>query len=130
MNELDKLMAQYPQIDFQFKCPPLGLDGLTVGNRIIINKNLSEEEKLECMYEELGHVFTTAGDIADYSADHITHDELKARKWGMRHYVPKEKMDKIAKKQFETDDEAAADLGVQTDYLHEVGLMYGFGYKW
>lgn len=130
MSELEALMAQYPQIEFVFGGTPYGLDGLNIGNRVIINSELSEQEQLQWLYEELGHIATTVGDISDYHHGTNSHDETVARHWGMRRHVPKEKIDKLTHEEFETDDEAAADLGVQTDYLHEVGKLYGLLYKW
>lgn len=129
MDELDKVMAQYPQLNIIFDKTPFGLDGLNIGNKIIINSELSREEQLQWLYEELGHIATTVGDITDYGKLDNMYEENVARHWGMRHLIPKEKLDKLAKHQFETDDEVADDLGVQTNYLHEAGIMYGLHYK-
>lgn len=129
MDDIDKLIAQYPQYTFEFEPMPCHLKGLMIGNQITIDSNLSKEEQLQWMYEELGHIATTVGDITDYKKAGNMSDENVARHWGMRHLIPKEKLDKLVKHQFETDDEVADDLGVQTNYLHEAGIMYGFHYK-
>ena len=58
-------------------------DGRICGNRIAIKKDLSEEEKTCVLAEELGHYFTTSGNILDQSYNKVLNrrQELRARRW-------------------------------------------------
>lgn len=53
--------------------------GRIKGNRIAINKNLSETEKKCVMAEELGHYYTGTGDILDQSSVFNRKQELHGR---------------------------------------------------
>mgnify|MGYP000410750019 FL=1 len=51
------------------------------------------------------------------------------RSWGMSHCVPRKELERISKSNVDNDYEVADELGIQVDYLHTVGLMYGLRYK-
>lgn len=51
------------------------------GNRIAIKKNISLKEKNCTLAEELGHHYTTVGNILDQSCVSDIKQELKARAW-------------------------------------------------
>lgn len=55
--------------------------GRIKGNRIAIQKELSETEKKCVLAEELGHHYTTSGDILDQSIVENRKQELLARTW-------------------------------------------------
>lgn len=129
MEDIDKLMSDYPQFDYQYEQMPEGIEGLNIGNEIIINSQISKEEQLQWLYEEIGHALISEGDITDYGNRNNMHQEHEARIWGMKHHIPFERLADIPEDEYENDYEAARDLGVQVDYLHTVGLMYGFRYK-
>ncbi|GAX07182.1 hypothetical protein IWT25_02530 [Secundilactobacillus pentosiphilus] len=130
MTDIEQLMARYPQFEYQFKhSMPDGLKGLTINDKIIISADLSDCEKLQWLYEEIGHALTSAGDITDYHAGSNCQQEKRARKWGMEHHIPYKEIMKYKKDSYETDYDIANDLGVQIDYLHTVGFMYGLKYK-
>ncbi|WP_040328560.1 ImmA/IrrE family metallo-endopeptidase [Clostridium ihumii] len=59
-----------------------GKSGFYFDNVILINKNLTDKEKVCIMYEELGHHFTTYGDISDQRKIENRKKELLARRWG------------------------------------------------
>lgn len=54
---------------------------------IAINKKLSNTEKACVLCEELGHYYTSHGDILDQSNINSRKQELKARKWGYERLV-------------------------------------------
>ncbi|BDR86085.1 ImmA/IrrE family metallo-endopeptidase [Clostridium tetani] len=57
-------------------------DGLCYGNRIAINKNLTTNKEKRCILaEELGHFYTTVGDITDQSNIVNLKQEVRARRW-------------------------------------------------
>lgn len=129
MNNIDRLMAQYPQFDYRFMNTPDGLGGLTINDKIIIDKKLPFDEQLQWLYEEIGHALTSTGDITDYYAGNNYQQEKRARNWGVEHQVPLNKLKKMTKGYIGEDYELADTLGVRVDYLHMVGFMYGFSYK-
>jgi len=129
MNDIEKLMSQYPNLSFKFEKVPFGLGGLIVEDEVTINSQKSAKEQLQWLYEELGHYFTSTGDIADYSKEQNMKQEKVARTWGMQHQVSKAKLKKLSYESVDDDFEIADELGVKVDYLHEVGTTYGFRYK-
>lgn len=56
--------------------------GRIKGNRIAIKKDLSNTEKGCVLIEELGHYYTTVGDILDQSRIENKKQERRARAWG------------------------------------------------
>ena len=58
-----------------------GLKGLYVNGRIAINAKMSDTEKACVLAEELGHHYTTYGNILDQSNTSNQKQELRARAW-------------------------------------------------
>lgn len=58
-----------------------GLKGLYVNGRIAINAKMSDTEKACVLAEELGHHYTTYGNILDQSDTSNRKQELRARAW-------------------------------------------------
>ena len=57
-------------------------DGLIVGNKIAIRKDIDTDVEKSCVLaEELGHYFTSSGDIIDQSTIENQKQELRARAW-------------------------------------------------
>ena len=56
--------------------------GLIKGKRIAIKKELTNKQKACVLAEELGHYFTTVGNIIDQTNIDNRKQERKARKWG------------------------------------------------
>ncbi len=61
--------------------------GLCKGSKIGISKELSYHEKACVLAEELGHYFTTVGNILDLSNTNNRKQEWKARVWGYTHLI-------------------------------------------
>lgn len=58
-------------------------DGLIYNNRIAICNNISTTKEKACVLaEELGHYYTTAGDIINLHDANNQKQELRARVWG------------------------------------------------
>lgn len=64
-----------------------GLDGLCIGRKIFIRKELSDREKACILAEELGHYHTTTGDILDQTKIENRKQERRARAWGYEQLV-------------------------------------------
>ena len=62
--------------------PLIQHDGLIKGKRIAIRKDISTQAEKSCVLsEELGHHYTTVGDILDQSDPAARKQELRARLW-------------------------------------------------
>ncbi|USS87501.1 hypothetical protein M3M39_05100 [Fructilactobacillus hinvesii] len=129
MTNIEKLIARHPELTFTFENMPKGLCGLNVGNEIIINKNLDDQEQLQWLYEEIEHHRLSVGDISEYQNGTNSHQEYVARKSAMQKCVPKSSLNKVLKLKPDNDFEVADELGVSLDYLHEVAQIYGFRFK-
>lgn len=129
MDRIEKLMSQFPDISFEFEPMPNKLCGLNIGNQITINSSLSETEQYQWLTEELGHYYTSIGDISDYSDIDNQKQEYRARKWGYQYLLSKDEVEQILTESHETDYEIAEDLGIQVPFLHEIGFSYGLDYK-
>lgn len=130
MDRIEQLMSDYPDIEFSFdKLMPLDLGGYTVGNRITINDRLSESEQYQWLFEELGHYQTSVGDISDYGDVENAKQEHLARNWGYKHFLSEKDIKRLKSNHPENDYEVADDLGMQLNYLHEIGFTYGLHFK-
>ena len=87
--EYEKLMIKY-QKNIKIKEVPLkyGFKGLYKNNKIIIDSNIETNSEKACILaEELGHHFTTHGNIIDQSDIKNIKQELRARAWAYEKLV-------------------------------------------
>ncbi|MDV0429505.1 hypothetical protein RXV91_01240 [Lactiplantibacillus sp. DA1] len=129
MDKIEQLMAKYPDINFYFEPMPIKLGGIAIENQVTINSKKSKTEQFQWLLEEIGHVKTSVGDISDYDSLSNMKQEHEARTWGFKQQMTRSQLDKLRKCYAENDYELADDLGIQVDYLHEVGQSYGLHYK-
>lgn len=61
--------------------------GLCVGNRIGLRKGLAYTERTCILAEELGHYFTTTGNILDGAKTENRKQEKLARKWAVKYLI-------------------------------------------
>ncbi len=82
LNVYESLLAEADQEGLITKEKNLlANDGLIVGNRIAIRHDLTWKEKGCVMAEELGHYYTSSGNILDQDDVSNRQQELKARAW-------------------------------------------------
>ena len=63
-------------------------DGLLINKRIAIRKNLSTHTEKACVLaEELGHYYTTSGNILNQNEVTNRKQELRARLWAYNHQI-------------------------------------------
>lgn len=87
--EYEKLMIKYEK-DVKIKELPLkyGFKGLYKNKKIIIDSNIETNKEKTCILaEELGHHFTSYGDIIDQSNIGNVKQELRARVWAYERLV-------------------------------------------
>ena len=106
-----------------------GYKGRICGNRIAIRKNLTSIEKSCILAEELGHFYTTAGDIRDQSHASNRKQELHARLWGYNQQVGLLGIIKAYKARRTSQEDMAEFLGVTPEYLLEALEQYRSKYS-
>lgn len=62
---------------------PYGLEGVCLDNDIFINSQLSYVKSVEVLAEEIGHYYTSHGNITDYNKIENMKQEVKARRFGI-----------------------------------------------
>ena len=80
----ESLLAEADQngidvVDYDFKSPRI--KGLYCDGTVALSRSSTETEKICTLAEELGHHYTTSGDILDQSYDSNRKQELRARAW-------------------------------------------------
>lgn len=79
----DELLAIASDTELAIKEKPLRANnGRIKGNRIAIKKDLTSTDKACTLAEELGHYYTSTGDILNQDVVNNRKQELKARTWG------------------------------------------------
>lgn len=109
-------------IEFLFKSSNKGMYS---DNVIAINKNIKTRVEKKCILaEELGHHYTTSGNIIDLKNICNSKQELTARKWSYEKLVP---LESIIQASFECCTslyELAEYLDVTEEFLREVLTYY------
>lgn len=93
------------------------------GDYIVINSNISESEKYEILSEELGHFFTSYGDITNLSDIGNIKQEKRARRWSYETTVGIMQLIDAFKKGIRTKYDLADYLNVTERYL-EYAIQY------
>ncbi len=100
------------------------VDGLQVGTRIAIRKDIEMSNKKMCVLaEEIGHYMTSAGNILDQSDLNNAKQERRARVWAFNRVIPVERIIEAASKGYTQVYEMAEYLDVDEEFLRE-GLTY------
>lgn len=133
--EYEKLMIKY-QKNIKIKEVPLkyGFKGLYKNNKIIIDSNIETNSEKACILaEELGHHFTTHGNIIDQSDIKNIKQELRARAWAYEKLVGIVNLINAYKAGVKGRYELAEFLGVTEGFLLEAieyySNKYGTYYK-
>lgn len=106
-----------------------GYKGRICGNRIAIRKNLTSIEKSCILAEELGHYYTTAGDILDQSRIENRKQELHARLWGYNQQIGLIGIINAYKARRTSPEDMSEFLGVTPEYLQEALKQYRSKYS-
>lgn len=101
------------------------LKGLYSDNVIAINKNIDTNTEKKCILaEELGHHYTSSGDILDQSKLVNRKQEKRARIWGYKKLVGITKLIDAYKNNITNRYELAAYLDVTEEYIDEALEYY------
>jgi hypothetical protein len=88
LNAYEKLLAEADEQGLNAKEKPLlGHDGRIKGNKIAIRQNMTTVKKSCVLAEELGHHYTTIGNILDQDVCENIRQERKARLWAYNNRI-------------------------------------------
>lgn len=105
------------------------LQGLYCDGSIALSNGLeTEAEKFSILNEEMGHHFTSSGDIIDISNPSNRKQELRARLWGYNNAIGLSGIINAYKHGCRTRDELADFFGVSEPYLCEALEAYAAKY--
>lgn len=100
------------------------LKGLYGDNVVWINANIeTEAEKICILAEELGHHYTTSGDILDQKNISNKQQEQRARAWAYMHLIPLEKLVEAYRTGIQNRNELADFLDVP-EYFIEAAIIF------
>ncbi|GIP18395.1 hypothetical protein J40TS1_40370 [Paenibacillus montaniterrae] len=92
--------------------------GLYADQVIWINKNLNTKQEKACILsEELGHYFTSSGNILDQSSISNRKQEYRARAWGYEQLIPLHRFVEAWQQDIEGRHAIAEYLEVTEDFL-------------
>lgn len=115
------------------------IKGLYYNNVIALNKNIDTTAEKTCILaEELGHYYTTAGNILDQKKIQNRKLERRARAWAYKKLVPLYKLVEAYKDGIKNRFELAEYLQVTEEFLDEAlkyykekyGMYYRLGKYW
>ena len=120
MTTYEKLLqeATHQGIDIYEKPMPPKIKGLYADNTICINNRVSTNTEKACVLaEELGHHFTTSGNILDQMDITNRKQENRGRAWSYEKLVPLSKLVQAAQVGIRNRYELADFLEVTEDFL-------------
>lgn len=101
-----------------------GLKGLYVDGNIAVAENIPEKEKACILAEELGHYYTTTGNILDQSKVENRKQERKARIWAYNKQIGLLGIVKAYQQGCRNRYEVAEYLGVTEEFLDDALKAY------
>lgn len=101
------------------------LKGLYCDNFIALSSELHTRTEKACVLaEELGHYYTSTGDILDQSSVSNRKQEARARLWGYKHMVTIEKLISAKRAGCRNSYEIAEHIGTTKEYFLEAIEKY------
>jgi len=115
---------------FEFELPER-IKGLYYNNSIVINKRLLTNKERKCVLaEELGHFFTSIGDILNLKIESNRKQEIRARNWAIQKLVPFDELILAHQQGYVSVYELAERFDVTEDFMKEAILFYQRKYKY
>lgn len=127
MNKYEILLDKAVKDDLKVKEKVFksNADGLIKGNTILINHSISLTAKKSCVLaEELGHYYTTVGNILDQSTPENRKQELRARMWAYDKQIGLSGLIDAYENKCETMYDMAEYLDVTEEFLAETLEAY------
>ena len=121
----DVLLVEAAKHNLVTKEKPLkAYNGRIKGNKIIIRKDLPTKEKACVLAEELGHHYTSVGDILDQTKTENRKQEQRARAWAYDKMIGLAGIVKAYENRCGSLHETAEFLNVTEEFLQEALLYY------
>lgn len=121
----EELMIESEKHDLIIKEKDLpGYKGRIYKNRIAIRRNIPTDEKSCVLAEELGHYYTTVGDILDQSSVENRKQEFRARYWAYNKMIGLIGIVKAYEHGCQNASDMAEYLNVTEEFLHEAICQY------
>lgn len=115
---------------FEFELPER-IKGLYYNNSIALNKRLETNMERKCVLaEELGHYFTSVGDILNLKIKSNRKQEIRARNWAIQKLVPFDELILAHQQGYVSVYELAEYFEVTEDFMKESILFYQRKYKY
>lgn len=136
MCNYEKLLHDASMIGLEVKEIQFESDakGLCKGQKIGIRKDLSDAEKACVLAEEIGHYYTTVGNILNQKNTENRKQEIKARKWAVDKMLTIEDVFEATEHPCSNLFEIAEYLGVTEEFLLEAleifKKRYGHSYAY
>lgn len=129
MNAYECLLIEAGNEGLIVKELPLrGYDGRIKGNRVAISRSLTQTQKSCVLAEELGHYYTTVGNILDQSDAGNRKQESRARLWAYNKMVGLIGIIEAHKNRCQNLSEMAEHLNVSESFLKETLERYRMKY--
>lgn len=119
----EELLNEYNDEVLIFEMPQIN-NGYYSDGVIAIKNSIPDNEKNCILAEELGHHFTSSGDILNLKDTRNMKQERRARKWASKKLVPIEKFIEAFEKCRLNRYEMAEDLNVTEAFLEESIVFY------
>lgn len=129
MAAYDSLKQESPvYIDDQSDLPD-GIKGLYIETghtqMILLNKTIPVQAEKRCVLaEELGHYYTTFGDITDQTDIRNRKHEKRARNWAYEKLIPMDKLVEASRRGIRNRYELADHLEITEQFLEEALLHF------
>lgn len=121
----ENLIKQAGVVNILEKQMPLSIKGLYSNGTIWINRSIpSQVEKACVLAEELGHHYTSSGDILDQKQLQNRKQEKRARKWAYERLVPLISIAEAHRSGIKNRFELAFQLNVTEEFLNETIKYY------
>lgn len=119
-NELDRQNLEVIEVNFKGK-----IKGLYYDKTIAIDSKIDTEREKNCIVaEEIGHYYTSSGNILDQGDIKNVKQEKRARNWGYEKLVPLEALIEAFEKGIRTRNELSDYLNVTEEFLKEAIQHY------
>ena len=109
-------------IDYPFESN--NIKGLYCDGTVAIKENITTSEKICTLAEELGHHYTSVGNILDMTSSSNRKQERQARLWGYNKLIGLTGLINAFCAGCQNSHEIAEFLGVTDEYLHECIACY------
>lgn len=121
MGTYEDLLVEHDYIEVrETDVMPNNLHGLWLGDLILINRNISETQKLETLHEELSHNKLTHGDILNQSSFNNRKFENYAKRYAYESALPLDKIISAYKQNISNLFELSEFVQLSEDYVSKV----------